>query len=235
MKGRLTHLCAALAVVLVSLSPAAEEEPTFGDKPEHKPSQELARQAYVAYQGGGMDAALRFLDTQGREYIDKSGALERYDFFSMLRSLALFSKEREDTVWSAGVVGWIYRYGRFDGENFWYRTMVADMYQVHVSAGRYGAAREVINYELTRLATDGQTEVEIERFKVLRPLIEDFPGVMLRKPHAEIVNWREMDFLSSLAALDLAEGKWARALEECSVTQEHAVGNLRWHAERPTL
>ncbi|QTN33836.1 hypothetical protein HZ994_16460 [Akkermansiaceae bacterium] len=235
MKVSFTHLWAALAVVTFSNVSLAEEEPAFGDKPSNSESVELARSAWTVYRDEGMDAALRFLDTDGRAYIRKSDALARFDFFSMLNSLALFSKEREDPVWSAGVVGWIYRYGRFEGENYWYRNMVPEMYQVHVSAGRYGAAREVINYEMTRLSMDGRTEVEISRFKVLRPLMEDFPGVMLRRPHTEIVNWRNMDFLASVAALDLAEGKWARALEECSVAQDHAVGNIRWHAERPTL
>lgn len=210
------------------------EAPSFGNAPINEPARELGRNVYSAYKSGGMPVALKMLDAEGLAFVRSNNAIAQFDYFSMLRDLALFSEEREDQVWSAGIVEWIYRHARSTGDNYWYRNILTDMYQAHVSAGRYGEAREIINYELNRLAEGDDTEMEIYSFKSNGPLMKDFPGILRREANKKM-NWREAEFLSYAASLDLAEGKWARAMEQSSFTRRHAEGNINWYAQRPTL
>jgi hypothetical protein len=231
-----TKIISLLACSAAFLSPVISlaQAPSFGNAPANETSQELAKKVYATYKSGGMAEAKKMLDGECLTYVRSHNALAQFDFFAMLKGLATFSSEREDPIWSAGIVEWLYGYSRFAGNNYWYRNTLPHMYKALVSAGRYGAAREVINFEFNRVAEAYDSEMDIDKFKSTGPIMKDFPEILRREPKTQ-QNWRDVDFLSHAASLDLAEGKWVRAMEQSSLTRRHAEGNINWYAQRPTL
>ena len=223
-----------LLTILASLAPGQTKE-TFGPAPADQPARDLCARVAGTRSSGGPDAAIRLLDTEGRAFLKKSGAVARFDFFSALKDEALHKSGRDDLAWGTALAEWIYRYGRHDGENYWYRDMVPAIYNLYVAGGRHAAAREVLTYEANLLAEGRDTEFDVSRFVAKEFINPQFPEFRRRVLPQALVQIRHANLLASMGIQDLAEGQWRRALEEAAICKNFATIKLKWWAERMEL
>ena len=221
-------------IALASFS-FAETKERFGNAPPSQAALDLCAKVAKTYQASGIAAALALLNSEGRTFVQTAPALDRFDFFGSIAHEAAFGGGRGDLAWETAATEWIYQYGRYEGEDFWYRDIIDDLYKLYFTSGRYAEARGVISYESNRLAEGRGTEFEVSGFKAKGFIRPDFPEFKRRVMPAELSHYRYAYLMSSMAMQDLAEGKWRRALEEAGITKTVAASTLKWYGTRKNL
>lgn len=226
-------LCLALLSFLFArLSPAAA---TFGNAPDDQAAKDLTAKIVGAHRSGSVADAIAILDRDGRAFIKQSAATGRFDFFSSLMAEANGGKGRENRDWSLALTEWCYRYCRDVGEDYWLDKFTPEMHRCYFQAGKYGAAREVLEYDRLR-QLENQEDLDILSFASGGPVNPSFPAIAKRTPgKMKNLQTKKFAIFIALAQQDLAEGKWRRAMEAAALGYSNAMGMYLWHKERAHL
>lgn len=220
---------------LLALRGIAEEKPRFGGAPRDAAAYALRDRIVEARRTQGIEPAIRILDREGRDFIKRSDATGWFDFFEALREETTSGGGRADHDWRLAVTEWCYRYCTDVGEGYWASQWTPLMHERCFEAGRYGAARGVIDRERARLLEECR-EIDLEKLKPVRPAHPGFPAIQLRSLGArERIDTKAFAFFMAGARQDLVEGKWRRGIEAAVLAADSEMGNLKWYQQRPNL
>ncbi len=207
----------------------------FGETPKSEAATALKNRIVETYKSQGIATAISLLDEEGLAFIKKSDAQARFDFFDVLWFEAKSGAGRDQEEWRMALTEWCYRYCVKDGESYWSSVWTPLMHQRYFDAGKYGAARIVIDRERTRLLEEGK-ELEVDKMKTVRPANPEFPAVGLKTLGArERISAKEFAFFMSNAEQDLAEGRWRRAMEASALAADERMGTIKWYQKHPNL
>ena len=224
-----------LALAFVFLTPAATGAPMFGDAPEDKAATALAGKIAATHRSEGVEKAVSLLDKEGRAFIRNSGATARFDFFSSLMAEAMAGRGRANQEWSLALTEWCYLYCRDVGEDYWCDKFTPEMHRGYFQAGKYGAARKVLEFDRLR-QLENQEDLDITTFPVSGPFDPAFPAIAKRAPgKMRNLPTKKFSIFIAQARQDLAEGKWQRAMEAAAMGYTNAMGMYSWHKQRPNL
>jgi tetratricopeptide (TPR) repeat protein len=225
-------LLALGCLLLPRASPAA---PSFGDAPEDQAAKALAGKIATTWRSDGVEKAIDLLDREGRAFIKNSGATARFDFFSSLRGEAMAGMGRANQEWSLALTEWCYRYCRDVGEDYWLDKFTPEMHAAYFRAGKYGAARAVLNDDRLR-QLENQEDLDVLVFPASGLVNEAFPAIAKRTPgKMKNLPTKKFSIFIAQARQDLAEGKWRRAMEAAAMGAANARGMFDWHNQRPNL
>jgi tetratricopeptide (TPR) repeat protein len=224
-----------LAFCLFPASGLMAQKMMFGEAPEDKVALALRDRIVETYRAQGIPAAIKILDTEGAKFIAAGGATARYDFVSALNMEAMGkdgsgSKDRD---WKLALIEWCYGYCRKEGKSYWYGWFVPTMHELYFTAGKYGSARAVIDYEQSRRLESGD-ELDVRKLTVVGSVNKDFPAIQKRTlgPDRRIM-MKEFRFFVSQAQQDIMEGKWRQGMEATALAADRAMGDFKWSKARP--
>lgn len=207
----------------------------FGDAPEDKTALALRDRIVESYRAQGIPAAIKMLDTEGAKFIEAGGATTRYDFFNALNFEAMDNSRSGsiDRNWKLALIEWCYNHCRKEGRSYWYGWFVPTMHELYFSAGKYGAARAVIDYEQSRRIENGN-ELDVNKMAVAGSVHNGFPALRKRNldPKRRILT-KEFRFFLSQAEQDIMEGKWRQGMEATALAADRAMGDFKWSKARP--
>lgn len=207
----------------------------FGDVPKSEAATELKNRILETYKSQGIAPAISLLDEEGLAFLKKSDAQAQCDFFDVLCAETKSGAGRDQQEWRMALTEWCYRYCVKVGDSYWSSVWTPLMHERYFEAGKYGAARVVIDRERTRLLEEGK-ELEVDKMKTVRPANPEFPLVELKTLGArERISSKQFTFFMSNAEQDLAEGRWKRAMEASTLAAADQMGNLKWYQQRPNL
>lgn len=207
----------------------------FGDAPEDKAAMALAGKIAATHRSDGVEKAVALLEKEGRAFIKNSGATARFDFFSSLMAEAMAGRGRANQEWSLALTEWCYLYCRDVGEDYWCDKFTPEMHRGYFQAGRYGAARKVLEFDRLR-QLENQEDLDISIFPASGPFDAAFPAIAKRTPgKTRNLPTKKFSIFIAQSRQDLAEGKWQRAMEAAAMGYSNAMGMYSWHKQRPNL
>lgn len=223
--------------LLASLHPLPAGELTFGNAPKDPAALALSARVADTHRTGGGAAAIRLLDAEANEFIRKSDATARYDFFAALQDEAMGPKGlgHPDKAWQQALTTWCYYHCRKEGRSYWYERWVPMMHEACFDAGNYGEARAVIDYERHR-QIEKSIDLDLASLASAGPANPAFAPVLKRRlgPKQRILA-KSFRFVIAQAGQELVEGKWRSGMETAALAAGTAMGNFKWHQERSGL
>jgi len=231
MKNPVMMIAVGLCVCLGQLAGA----PLFGNAPKDEAAIALKERIVAAYRSQGIERGIQMLDADGRAFIKGSGATGKFDFFSAVVTDAANGSGREDLEWRLAVTEWCYNFSWAEGEGYWYRFLTPVMHERYFEAGRYGAARAVLDRERTR-KLEGGRELDIAQLATDGRVNAEFPAIARKTLGGlERIETKDFPFFISQAQQDLVEGKWRSGMEAAALASEHAMSTIKSFEARPNL
>jgi tetratricopeptide (TPR) repeat protein len=225
---KLLALCSLIHLQTVSAD-------LFGKTPVSEAAKQLNARIIQTYKSQGIEPAIQLLDKEGRAFLNQSDATAQFDFFNFLQVESNTNGGIHHQEWCLALTHWNYQYCLKEGDSFWLSSWTPMMHEKYISAGKYGMARAVIDYERARLLESGK-ELEVNQMKTIRPANPEFPTIGFKTIGArERITAKEYAFFLSTAEQDLAEGRWQRAMEAAYLAANDSIGTEKWYQKNPQL